>query len=189
MNKRKLKKIILPAALLLIIGTAIILFKQNTAVEPLSANDILKKDKWTREELESTLGRAFAPQGNRVKRKEVLLHLRKQLAAYPEDEQNKIRIAAMAKSVSSSLDQMRALPEHDRRKMTEGINQSAEKNFEALNRMTPQEREKIKSQLDSPEGRALVDEINRVSNAKMTPDERRDLAPAINYWVRSLRSL
>ncbi len=189
MNRRKLKPIILPAALLIVLGGAIVFFKQNTVIEPLSADEILKKDQWTRAELESTLGRAFAPQGNRVKRKEVLQHLRKQLAAYPEDEQSKIRIAAMARSVSSSLDQMRALPENDRRKMTEGINRSAEKNYENLTKMTPQEREKIKSQLDSPEGRALVDEINRVSNAKMTPDERRDLAPAINYWVRSLRTL
>lgn len=189
MNKRKLKKIILPAALLVVLGGAIILFKQTATVEPLTADEILKKDKWTRDELESTLGRAFAPQGNRVKRKEVLQHLRAQLAAYPEEEQNKIRIAAMARSVSSSIDQMRALPENDRKKMIEGINNSAEKNFANLSKMSQSERDKIKSQLDSPEGHALVAEINRVSNAKMTPDERRDLAPAINYWVRSLRSL
>ncbi len=189
MNKRKLKKIILPAALLVALGAGIICFKQLVSVEPLSADEILRKDNWTRAELESTLGRAFAPQGNRVKRKEVIQHLRKQLARYPEEEQRQIRIAAMARSVSAGIDQMRALPENDRRRMIDGINTSAEKNYANVTQLKPAEREEIKRQLDTPEGRALVDEINRVSNAKMTPDERRDLAPAIGYWVRTLRSL
>ncbi|WP_302453711.1 hypothetical protein [Victivallis vadensis] len=189
MNPVRFRKLRLPLlaglTLLAILGAVALLVRR----EPLTADQILAKRQWTAEELSDSLGRAFAPQTNRDKRREVLRHLREQLQKYPAQEQARIRAEAMRRAMNEYIRQLRTLPPEERRKMIDGINRGARKSFEAVSHLSDEQKKRIKSQMDSPEGEAVREEANRIMSSVLTADERRDLAPAMRYWINTVREL
>lgn len=189
MNSNRFRKLRVPLlaglTVLVILGAAALLVRR----EPLTADQILAKQKWTKEELVDSLGRAFAPQTNRDKRREVLRHLREQLQRYPSGEQSRIRAEAMRFAMNEYIRQLRTLPPDERKKMIDGINRGARKSFEAAGHLTEEQKKRIRNQMNSPEGEAVRAEANRIMSSVLTADERRDLAPAMGYWINTVREL
>ncbi|MDR0932790.1 MAG: hypothetical protein LBM70_07230 [Victivallales bacterium] len=152
--------------------------------EPLTADEILKKENWSEAELIGTLARSFSPQTNRGSRKAVIEHLRRQIHKYPESEQERIRVKALTAALNETLRQIRAMPENEQDKMYAAIQTQAEKWQKESQRKDGKERfEKIRS---SEEGQAFNTEVTRIIYGEFTPEERRKFAPITDMWVKTL---
>jgi hypothetical protein len=185
----RVKALIIPLAISIPILALISFFVFSTETEALSADQILKKKDWTKEELTKSLSSAFSPQTNRRSRHKVLDHLRNQLKHYPKDERTEIRVAALRHAINNSVDQMRLLPEKDRKKLLDSIQKRAESSYSKVKKMSSKEKSKLRSRLKTSEGKAAVEEVNKVMISKLTPNERREFTPISKLWVKTLRSL
>ncbi|MFA6713841.1 MAG: hypothetical protein WC082_00625 [Victivallales bacterium] len=185
----RLKALIIPLLISVPIITVLCFFIFTTEPEALSSAQIIAKQTWNREELTGALASAFSPQTNRRDRHDVLQHLRKQLKSYPKAERSKIRIEALRRAFNSSLEQMRLLPEKDRKKLLGSIQKRAEESYSRVQKMSAKEKSRLRSRLDTAEGQAAVEEVNKVMFSKLTPEERREFAPVTKLWVKTLRSL
>jgi hypothetical protein len=185
----RLKSLIIPLLISIPVIAALCFFIFSTEPEALTSAQIIEKQDWTKDELTKALASAFSPQTNRRDRSNVLKHLREQLKNYPENERSKIRIEALRQAFDNSIEQFRLLPEKDRTKLINSIQKRAEKSYTRVQKMSTQEKSKLRSRLDTAEGQAAVDEVNKVMFSKLTPEERRDFAPITKLWVKTLRSL
>ncbi|MFA6816584.1 MAG: hypothetical protein WCS73_09855 [Lentisphaeria bacterium] len=183
------KALIIPMAIGIPILVAIIIFIFSIKTEPLSAEQILDKKTWTKKELTKSLSSAFSPQTNRRNRQKVLNHLRQQLKHYPKKEQTEIRVEALRHAINNSIEQMRLLPKEDQEKLFDSIQKSAENSYSKIQKMSPQEKTKVQKDMQTTEGKAAVDEVNKVLISKLTPEERRKFTPISKLWVKTLRSL
>ena len=84
---------------------------------------------------------------------------------------------------------MRLLPENDRRELISSIQKRAETSYKKVQNMSAEEKEKLRSRVNSAEGQAVVKEVNKVLISKLTPAERREFAPITKLWVKTLRTL
>jgi hypothetical protein len=185
----RLKALIIPLAVSAPVLAVICYFCFSTEPEALTADQIINKKEWTKNELIQSLSSAFSPQTNRRNRHKVLEHLRGQLKKYPQNERTEIRVAALRQAVNNSVKQMRLLPEDDRQKLIESIHKRAQDSYNRVNKMSYEDKQKLRSRLNTAEGKATVEEVNKVLVSKLTPKERRDLAPVSKLWVKTLRSL
>jgi undecaprenyl pyrophosphate synthase len=185
----RIKALIIPLAISIPVLVIIGFFVFSTETEALSAEQILNKKDWTKEELSRSLAAAFSPQTNRRDRHKVLSHLRNQLKRYPKHQRTEIRVAALRKAINSSIDQMRLLPEEDRKKLLNAIQKRAEGSYSKVKKMTSKEKSKLRSRLNTSEGKAAVEEVNKVLISKLTPAERREFAPISKLWIKTLRTL
>jgi len=185
----RLKALIIPLSISIPILAVIGFFVFSTETEALSAEQILNKKEWTKDELTKSLSSAFTPQTNRRNRHKVLGHLRKQLKNYPKKERTEIRVAALRIAINSSIDQMRLLPKKDQEKLFDSIQKRAESSYSKVKKMSPKEKSKVRARLKSAEGQAAVEEVNKVLISKLTPEERRKFAPISKLWVKTLRKL
>lgn len=185
----RVKALIVPLAVSIPILAVIGFFIFSTETEALSAEQILNKKEWSKEELTKSLSAAFSPQTNRRNRHKVLSHLRKQLKRYPKNEQTEIRVTALRHAINNSIDQMRLLPKKDQEKLFDSIQKRAKDSYSKVKKMSPKEKSKVRMRLQSTEGKAAVDEVNKVLISKLTPEERRKFTPISKLWVKTLRSL
>jgi len=185
----RLKALIIPLAISIPVLAIIGFFIFSTETEALSADQILNKKDWTKEELTRSLSGAFSPQTNRRSRHKVLSHLRKQLKRYPKNERTDIRVAALRHAINNSVQQMRLLPEKDQKRLLDSIQKRAKGSYSKVKKMSPKEKSKVRVRLKSAEGQAAVEEVNKVLISKLTPEERRKFAPISKLWVKTLRSL
>lgn len=187
--KTRLKSLIIPLLISIPVIAVLGFFIFTTEPEALSSAQIIEKQTWTKEALTGALAAAFSPQTNRRDRDNVLKHLRKQLKNYPEAERSQIRVEALRHAFSNSLEQFRLLPEKDRKKLLDSIQKRAAQSHERIQKMSAEEKAKLRSRLDTAEGQAAIDEVNKVMFSKLTPEERREFAPVTKLWVKTLRSL
>lgn len=185
----RIKALIIPLAVSIPVLAVIGYFIFSTETEALTAEQILNKKKWTKEELTTSLSAAFSPQTNRRDRHKVLEHLRGQLKRYPKKEQTEIRVKALRHAINNSVDQMRLLPKEDQEKLFNSIQKRAESSYSNVQKMSAKEKAKVRERLKSAEGQAAVEEVNKVLISKLTPEERRKFAPISKLWVKTLRSL
>ena len=185
----RVKALIIPLAISIPILVVLGFFIFSTETEALTAEQILNKKEWTKDELTKSLSAAFSPQTNRRNRDNVLGHLRKQLKHYPKNEQTEIRVAALRHAINSSIEQMRLLPKEDQEKLFYSIQKRAEKSYSKVKKMSSKEKFKVRKRLQGTEGKAAVDEVNKVLISKLTPEERRKFTPISKLWVKTLRSL
>ena len=185
----RLKPVIITAAVFLPLLAVLCFFCFNTRREALTPSEIMNKKDWNREELTDALCRTFMAQADKRSRHEVLEHLRKQLVAYPEDERRDIRIKALTNALNGSLDQLRAATPEDRAKILDEINKTAENNYQKVLKMNPQQKDALKKQITSEEGKAVSEEVTKIMTTKLTPDERRDFAKVSQFWIRTLKEL
>lgn len=178
------KTLLIPVAIGLPVIAVLVWLLLHVTPEPLTAEEILAKEEWSREELIDTLARAFAPQSNRGSRREVLDHLRRQLRKYPEDEQKAIRIRALTGAMGETLRQIRAMPDDERDKMFAAIREQAEKWHREA--MTGKGREMLNTIRNSAEGQAFNVEATRIIHSELTPEERRKFAPITEIWIKTL---
>ncbi len=185
----RVKALIIPLAVSIPLLIVIAYFIFSTKTEALSAEQILNKKEWTREELTKSLSAAFSPQTNRRDRHKVLSHLREQLKRYPKKERTEIRITALRHAINNSIEQMRLLPKEDQEKLFNSIKKRAEGSYSKVQKMSAKEKAKIRKRLKTAEGQAAIDEVNKVLISKLTPEERRKFTPVSKLWVKTLRSL
>jgi hypothetical protein len=185
----RIKAVIIPLAISIPLLAALGVFIWSAKPEALTAEQILAKKEWNREDLTRSLSAAFSPQANRRNRHKVLSHLREQLKQFPENEQTEIRVAALRHAINNSVEQMRLLPEEDRKKMFDSIHKRAQNSYSTVRKMSAKEKSEVRERLKTAEGKAVVDEINHVLISKLTSEERRQFAPVSKLWVQTLRSL
>ena len=185
----RIKALIIPLAVSIPVLAVIGYFIFSTETEVLSAEQILNKKEWTKEELTKSLSAAFSPQTNRRDRHKVLDHLRNQLKRYPKKERTEIRVTALRHAINNSIDQMRLLPKEDQEKLFNSIQKRAKSSYSRVQKMSAKEKAKVRDRLKSAEGKAAVEEVNKVLISKLTPEERRKFAPISKLWVKTLRSL
>ncbi len=56
-------------------------------------------------------------------------------------------------------------------------------------KMNPQQKDALKKQITSEEGKAVSEEVTKIMTTKLTPDERRDFAKVSQFWIRTLKEL
>ncbi len=185
----RLKPVIITAAVFLPLLAVLCFFCFGTRREALTPTEIMAKKDWTRAELIDALSRTFMAQSDKRRRNEVLEHLRKQLTSYPENERGDIRIKALTNALNGSLDQLRAATPEDRARILDELNKTAENNYQKVLKMNPQQKDALKKQISSEEGKAVTEEMTKIMTSKLTPDERRDFAAVSQYWIRTLKEL
>jgi hypothetical protein len=185
----RIKALLVPTLISVPLLVVIVYFCYSAEPEALSASQILEKKEWTKAELTRALASAFSPQTNRRSRHKVLHHLRDQLRKYPKDQRTEIRVQALRHAVNNSIEQMRLLPENDRKKLISSIEKRAQSSYARVQKMSKKEKNKLRSRLKTAEGKAAVDEVNKVMISKLSPEERREFAPITKLWVKTLRSL
>ncbi|MFA7231696.1 MAG: hypothetical protein WC071_10535 [Victivallaceae bacterium] len=185
----RFKPVIITASVFLPLLAVLVFFCFGIRREALSPSEIVEKKDWNKDELTGALSRTFLAQSDKRRRHEVLEHLRKQLSAYPENERREIRIKALTNAMNGSLDQLRAATPEDRAKIMDEMNKAAESNYQRILKMSPQQKESLKKQLSSEEGKAVSEEATKIMTTRLAPDERRMFATISQIWIRTLKEL
>lgn len=160
----------------------------RTESEVLSPDEIIAKKEWSDEELKNALARSMSPTMTGQRKKEVVRHLSAQLKKRPPEEREKIRVAAVAASVTASLDQVRKMPESERDRMLNTLQKRAERSYAQIH-TDSKERKKFEEQLKTPEMEAFSKEVNRVIFSELTPAERVKFAPVTKIWIKTMKSM
>lgn len=160
----------------------------RTDSEALSPDEIIAKKNWTDDELKIALARSMSPTMTGQRKKEVVRHLSAQLKKRPPEEREKIRVAAVAASVTASLDQVRKMPESERDRMLNTLQKRAERSYAQIH-TDSKERKKFEEQLKTPEMEAFSKEVNRVIFSELTPAERVKFAPVTKIWIKTMKSM
>ena len=160
----------------------------RTDSEALSPDEIIAKKNWTDDELKIALARSMSPTMTGQRKKEVVRHLSAQLKKRPPEEREKIRVAAVAASVTASLDQVRKMPEPERDRMLNTLQKRAERSYAQIH-TDSKERKKFEAQLKTPEMEAFSKEVNRVIFSELTPAERVKFAPVTKIWIKTMKSM
>jgi hypothetical protein len=161
----------------------------NAEREPLSPKEILAKKDWKPEELRDCLSRSMQLKTDRAQNREVMKHLRVEIARLPQDDQEKIRIEALKDAMAKSLEQLRILPEQERINVITKMKSQAIKNYERITRLSKAEKDKIKERHSSSEAKAVANEMNKIFTAQMSPEERNDFWPIVEVWLKTMREI
>lgn len=173
-------------AILIIVILSIIIF--NSSGEALSPDEIIAKENWSDQELQSALARSISPSMTSERRREVMHHLDKQLKKLPRDRRDQIRQQAVVSAVNTSLHQLRKMPANDRARIVDSMRQKAEQNYKRLHN-SDQERRKMKQRLQNKDAEAFTREVNRVIFSEFTPEERVQFAPVTRVWIKTLNEM
>lgn len=185
----KFRRILIPAVILLPLLGILGIICLNAEREPLSPKEILAKKDWKPEELRDCLSRSMQLKTDRAQNREVMKHLRVEIARLPQDDQEKIRIAALKDAMAKSLEQLRILPEQERINVITKMKSQAIKNYERITRLSKAEKDKIKERHSSSEAKAVANEMNKIFTAQMSPEERNDFWPIVEVWLKTMREI
>jgi len=188
-KKSRIKKILIPLAILLPIMIILVVAIFVINREPMNAKEILDKQEWTEKELTRTLSRSMQLQSDRDFRREVTRHLNQQLHKLPPERQSEIRIAAVSDAMNKSLQQLRTLKPVERQRLMRRMSEQVDRHYERVKSMSDQERRKAREKNESTEAKAIINEANRIIIIQMTPEERRDFNPIIEKWLKTMREL
>lgn len=188
-KKSRLKKLLIPLAVLVPLLMILVVICFTARREPLTPKEILAKQEWNEHELKDAISRTMQIQADRDSRREVTRHLNAQLKKLPQEKQSEVRVAAISDAMSRSLDQLRELPENERSKIIKRMDDQATRNLERVSKMSSKERKEFRERHASSEAKSVATEANRIVITKMTPEERRDFNPIIEKWLRTLREM
>lgn len=188
-KKSRLKKILIPLAILVPVMAALIIASILIEREPMNPKEILDKQKWSEKELTRTLSRSMQLQTDRDFRREVTRHLNNQLHKLPPEKQSEIRIAAVTDAMHKSLQQLRTLKPVERERLMRRMRDQVDRHYERVQNMSGEERRQARRQNASAETKAIANEANRVYIIQMTTEERRDFNPIIEKWLKTMREL
>lgn len=156
--------------------------------EALSPDEILAKENWSDQELQSSIARSISPTMTGEKRNAVMNHLNRQLKKLPADRQEQIRLAAVVDAVNISLQQIRKMPAADRAEIINSMQKSAERNYRQLQRSSHARRQMAK-RMNSKDAEVFTKEVNRVIFSEFTPEERIQFAPVTKIWIKTLNEM
>ena len=158
----------------------------NLKPEALSPDEILAKKEWNDQELTTALARSMSLTTTSHQRKKIQRHLSRQLKKRPPEVREEIRCRAIAGTVTTSLKQLRQMPEKDRNKMISAMQKKAEKNFAALV-SSSKERKKLADQMQTREMQSFTNAVNKVIFSEFTPAERVQFAPITKIWIKTMK--
>lgn len=188
LQRKRGKKLLLPlltgVPVILILGIIVCHLKP----EALSPDEILAKQNWNDQELQTALARSMSPSMTGQRKREIRRHLNKQLKKRPKEEQEKIRKGAIVQAVRGSLQQLRTMPEEERIKTLNAMQKRAEKNYRDLV-SHPREREKAEAMLQTPEMQAFTGEVNKIIFSGLSPAERVQFAPLTKLWIKTMKTM
>ena len=187
-RRRPWKLFVLPAAIGVPVILLLVAVLCTAEPEALSPEEIIAKKEWSDDELKIALARSMSPTMTGQRKKEVVRHLSAQLKKRPPEEREKIRVAAVAASVTASLDQVRKMPEPERDRMLNTLQKRAERSYAQIH-TDSKERKKFEAQLKTPEMEAFSKEVNRVIFSELTPAERVKFAPVTKIWIKTMKSM
>lgn len=185
---KRLKWLIWPAAVAIPLIAAFSFIVCNTTSEALSTDEILAKKEWTDAELQAALARSMSPVMTQKDKKEVMSHLAQQLQKRSPQDQERIKVGAVAASVTASLDQVRKMPVRERDKMLDNMEQRAQKSYDLIH-SNPAKRREVEAKLKTREMEAFTREVNRVIFAELTPAERIKFAPVTKIWIKTMKTM
>lgn len=154
--------------------------------EALSPDEIMAKEDWSDEELQNALARSMSPAMASQRKGEVMKHLGQQLKKRTPDQQERIRRDAVVAAVTTSLKQVRKMPEQERNNMISTIQTKAEANYHRIT-TSSKERAQVAARLQSREMEAFTAEVNRVIFSELTPAERVQFAPITKLWIKTMK--
>ena len=156
--------------------------------EALSPDEILAKQEWTDAELQGALARSVSPAMAGQRKKEVLRHLDAQLKKRSPAEQEAIRKGAVVAAVTTSLNQIRKMPEKERNTMLATIQTKAEASYAEV-RKGKKARKMMEEQLKTADVEAFTAEVNRVILTELTPAEKVQFAPITRIWIKTMKTM
>ena len=157
--------------------------------EPLTRDQILQKDDWTPDELVDTMSRVTGQYRKRESRREIFRHLRKQLRKLPEKKRREVMQQSLDRSVAIAYQQWQTMPDEAKEKMVAAMEKEAKKNRETVEGLSKDRKEEIRERLESPEGKEWMNRMRQHAVSRMTPEDRRILAPVVREWIKTLESL
>ena len=158
----------------------------NLKPEALSPEEILAKKEWNDQELTTALAHSMSLTTTGQQRKKIQRHLSSQLKKRPPKIREEIRCRAIAGTVTTSLKQLRQMPEKDRGQMIAAMQKKAEKNFSALV-SSSKERRKLAEQLKTKEMQSFTNAVNKAIFSEFTPAERIQFAPITKIWIKTMK--
>lgn len=188
MHFRKKTALLAIIPVIAIIGI-IIVVKYNNEPEPLTQEEILKKQDWKPNEISYTLARNFKPQAGDRDRHAILEHLNRQIQKYPEAQQQQIKVQAIRQAIDDTIKQYRTLSAESRAQLVTTMQQRAEKNYNSISKMSSGQRANAVNQMASPEAKAFTGELNNAMYNKLSPEERRDFNPIAKLWLDAIKKL
>jgi flagellar biosynthesis GTPase FlhF len=183
---RKVSFISFSAAVL--IG-GLLLVSRTVEEEPVTTQEILEKEEWSREELVDSLSRLTVQRKERGIPREVFRHMRRQVEKYPEPERKQILASVVERSVRLARDQWRAMPPEVRDKVLHRMVAEARKNRQTVMEMSEQQKEKVRERLKTGPGKAWVEHMRSRAVRELSPEERRSFAPVLREWIRTVEEL
>ncbi len=188
-KKSRMKKILIPLAILVPIILILVIVSFFVDREPMTPKEILDKKEWSEKDLTRTLSRTMQLQTDREFRREVTHHLNSQLHKLPPERQSEIRVAAVSDAMNKSLQQLRTLRPAERENLMQRMHNQVDRHYDRVKGMSSEQRKKMRAESESAESKAIVNEANRIVIIQMTPEERRDFNPIIEKWLKTMREI
>jgi microcompartment protein CcmL/EutN len=188
-KKSRMKKILIPLAILIPVMAALVVASLVIEREPMNAKEILDKQEWSEKELTRTLSRSMQLQTDRDFRREVTRHLNTQIYKLPPEKQSEIRVAAVADAMNKSLQQLRVLKPVERERLMRRMHEQVDRHYDRVRNMSTEQRRLEREKNASAETKAIANEANKIIIIQMTPEERRDFNPIIEKWLKTMREL
>ncbi|MBI2191081.1 MAG: hypothetical protein HYU36_03715 [Planctomycetes bacterium] len=154
--------------------------------EPLTADQILAKADWKPEELAAALGSATLESESFEKRRAVLEHVRSHLEKLPAPRRQEIVRAITAQRLERFRQHWNRLSSGEQKKLVE---ERLEELRERGRNATPEERERAKERLQSPEGQQFIKSAMEQFEQALNADERAALTPLVREWLSQMESL
>lgn len=187
--KQRLKIILFTVIPTILVLIAVIIVKSKNRPEPLSPSEILAKSTWNKDELAFALARNFKHQADKDGRQEILKHLQEQLRKLPPAEQDNIKHQAFVQAIDDTIKQFRAMPPDMQVKMIDSMKKRADRTHKQVTGMNRDQKEKLRSDMNSKLGQTAHSEMNKAFFNKLTPDERKAFDPIQRQWVMTIEEL
>lgn len=191
--KKKLSRFKYPALFLLLTIAGISgLFMINSQIAPESLTDdqILLKTEWTEENIVDVATQRIVSKSHHQGNPEVYRYVTEQIKKLPQQKQEEVRQKIMQKTVDHGIREYRLLSEHKQKDMVDKLcrqaarhRQQFEKNGSANSSSKDKNLERLK------ENKEQASELIREAMDKLTPEERKDLAPLAKEWVKIAEQL
>lgn len=151
--------------------------------EPLTNEQIIEKNDWTNEELATVLSRQTRPSRDAQK------HLNSFVRKLPEPERKNLYRSVINTRVQAFKEKIALVDDKQKQEISKKLLARAKKESSRLSKMSDEEKKEARSRMKKNQMRGFGQQIGQEIINRLSPDERRLIAPAIAEWTRALESL
>jgi acyl-CoA reductase-like NAD-dependent aldehyde dehydrogenase len=188
-SKLKLKYIVVPSCAILAVVILIGIINSLIVEEAVTDKQIIEKDDWTEEELVNTLVRVNLRRKGAGHNPYVLRHLRKQVAKYPEKKRRNVVEKIVLKSIDELQDKWRDMTPDLKSKMVDSMRKEFAKSRKRLEKLEGEKLKKFKEKVANKETQKWARELNAKAINRLSPDNRKEMAPITKDWINTIESL